>query len=210
MKFNKNNNLIIGISGVARSGKDTFGDLLKEKLEEFCSNSDSFMNNPDIKRVALATALKKEADEECISKFKISSFTQDPEEKKIIRPFLVSYGKEKRETTGGCYWTGLMQKQIDAVHGNVFIVSDIRYVTYENDEYQWLKKNGGCLVHVSRYIKTKALLIKPPNKDEAYNDPILESLADFNVVWPTTENKNIKNAFIQKFIEKIWTRTWNI
>lgn len=185
------NNFVIGISGVARSGKDTFASLLEAEIVKYSSK--------EVKRRALAYQLKKDINDRLLSRFNIQAFTSDDNEKKIIRPFLVEYGKEKRLETKGQYWTSKVQEEIDISNDCIFIITDIRYAIYESDEYQWIRKNNGILVHVSRYNGSIKNLILPPNEDEEFNDPILESLSDFKVVWPSTDNEETLNVFVRDF-----------
>ena len=65
-------NMIIGISGYARSGKDTFGLSLQRVLETFKIKS---------KVNAFANVLKQDLDSFLIKKFNISAFTKNDEEK---------------------------------------------------------------------------------------------------------------------------------
>jgi len=191
------NNLIIGISGVARSGKDTFAKILEEEINM------SYAAFRHAYRRALAHQLKSDVKEDFMNRFGIDSFTQDPIEKAVIRPFLVEYGKRFREETQGQHWTGKLQKEIKSkFKSSIIIVTDIRYAVYEKDEYSWIRRQNGLLIHVSRYDKGIKDLILPPNDDEAFNDPILEALADYKVVWPTTESLDIRRLFVKDFIRR--------
>jgi ABC-type uncharacterized transport system ATPase subunit len=75
-------NKIIGIAGCARSGKDTFFNILKKYL-------------PEVEQVALAGELKKDLDDFVKSKIGISVFTDDTKEKSLIRGLMVEYEKSK-------------------------------------------------------------------------------------------------------------------
>ena len=78
------NNVIIGVTGFARSGKDTF---FKE--------SSKLLSKAQCHRYAFADALKHESDDFLKKNVGISAFT-DAEDKELIRPFLVTYGTELR------------------------------------------------------------------------------------------------------------------
>ena len=71
---------VIGISGLARSGKDTLFQFLSGKLKE---------DNISSKRLAFADELKEECDDFLKKNIGISAFTEKNSEKEIIRPFLV-------------------------------------------------------------------------------------------------------------------------
>jgi len=78
---------IIGISGPARSGKDTLADLIIEILEA---------NNVKCIKTSFAKQLKLECRDFLQNTIGIDSFTEKDEEKKIIRPFLVTWGTHVR------------------------------------------------------------------------------------------------------------------
>jgi hypothetical protein len=197
-------NFLIGISGVARSGKDTFAELLEKEF-----SNHPWLNDIPVLRMALANQLKKEVREECLKRFNIDSFTTIKREKDIIRPFLVRYGKKYRIQSDGTHWTNQIQQELKKIHSSVIIITDIRYCIYENDEVGWLKQQKGLLIHVARYDHAVKNKILPPNDDEAFNDPILEALADFKVVWPTTDNVNIKRLFAKEFVNRYGRRIRN-
>ena len=82
------NKLYIGISGVARSGKNLFCDISKKIISEkyglTCSS------------YALAFSLKNDCKEFVKDKLGLDVFTEETEEKKIFREMLVWYGDVKR------------------------------------------------------------------------------------------------------------------
>ena len=95
---------LIGISGLARSGKDTLFELLSSKLNKEKVSS---------KRLAFADELKEECDDFLRSNIGISAFTEDNSEKEIIRPFLVCYGsKIRRRLNKNCWIERLSNKLI--------------------------------------------------------------------------------------------------
>ena len=85
----------IGISGFARSGKDTFYERCKIHLEK---------EGKKVCRFAFADALKSECDE-LLSKYTdISAFTENKTEKETVRPLLVSWGTQiRRELDQNCW-----------------------------------------------------------------------------------------------------------
>ena len=78
---------ILGISGLARSGKDSFYELCKPFLDK---------EGVKHRRMAFADELKEEADLILSKYVGISAFTENAEEKKVIRPLLVTYGTHIR------------------------------------------------------------------------------------------------------------------
>ena len=149
---------IIGIAGVARAGKDT----MLESLNQIYSDR-------NIKRVAFADALKQECDGFLMKNTGISAFTDNDSEKSIIRPFLVTYGTHLRRKLNPNCWIEVVFKAINPDCN--YAITDVRFP----NEAQWIKDQGGVLIHVSRSG------INPANEDEAMNDPILMSMSNIKV-----------------------------
>ena len=191
---------MIGLSGIAGSGKDLFCKLLlRDEIKGH--------------RVALADQLKSELRAFIIVKYNIDILKCSLQQKDTVRDLLVFYGGLKRFQTGGEYWTSIAQKKIDACKGTP-VVTDIRYDDFENDEIGWLKnKNKGVLVHIRKYWEADNLFerqrfyFEPPNEDEKRNDPRLMTKADYHIEWPHVESpdpKDIEKAlfpFVKEFAE---------
>jgi len=179
------NKRVLGISGVARAGKDTFASILERKL---------YLNNRTVLKVSLAGPLKKDCAEFLASTIKIDASTQILAEKNLIRPLFVWYGDAQRKLTGGRYWIDKADSIIKHSEFDYYIVTDVRYDTYEKDELYWVQKElGGVVCHVSRYYPqpdgTKVFVL-PPNDHERENDPKVKAKADFVVEWESVEGKN--------------------
>jgi hypothetical protein len=171
--------IIIGIGGLARSGKDTLCQLLKEELQS---------NSVSVKRMALADKLKEEIRPALLQEYGIDILDCTPEQKEIVRPKLVAFGKAAREDSKGTHWTTILDENIEKCAEQVIIVPDIRYNYYEEDEVKWVtKKRNGVLCHVRRYFYENGLakFTSPPNEDEWLNDPSVEVAADFHIIWNT-------------------------
>jgi hypothetical protein len=193
-----NQKMIIGITGVARSGKDTFYLILNKYLKERQMNS---------ARIALADDLKKELFDIAKQNFKIDLFKCDGKDKELIRPLMVAYGKCRRIQSEGKYWTSLATPKIkDLMKDNVIpIVTDIRYIEYKDDEYSWLKNLGGILIHISRKLDDGSS-IQPANIEEKANDNKLKAVADFCISWETCQDTNFLYELMNKNLEKIYER----
>jgi hypothetical protein len=190
---------IIGISGAARSGKDTFADCLIEVL--------SSMNIASHK-MSFANQLKIEVKDFLQKTIGIDSFTQDDEEKKIIRPFLVTWGTEVRRKQNPNIWIDHVESQLD--ENKVNIITDVRF----GNEMDWLKDKGGYSVFVSRYLENGAI-VEPANETESENNDILINRSDFQLSWTTVENLNWLTAVVYETLHKLvpekelqsWTQT---
>jgi hypothetical protein len=189
---------IIGISGYAGCGKDSFFNLLQKY-------------SPKVVRFALADALKEELKDFILSNYGLDIYTCSREEKNKLRPLLVFHAGMKRNTTNGTYWW----KKLDAIikeypdQSKVGVITDIRYAAYKHDEVSWLKEDmGGKLVHISKFKlnpEGKKVFAMPPNKEELVNDPLVVAKSDFRVFWEDCNNDldllNQKNEeMVKKFI----------
>lgn len=188
-------NKIIGVSGCARSGKDTFFAILRKYL-------------PEVEQVALAHELKKDLDDFVKSKIGISVFTDETKDKSLIRGLMVEYGKIKRQQTEGTYWTCLAQKKINEIlrSDKIPVVTDVRYDIYPKDEFFWLKEqNNGVLVHITRMFGNDE--IPPANEEESINNEKLKTKADYSIKWNTVEpnhkalDDNHLNETVKGFIK---------
>lgn len=176
---------LIGISGVAGAGKDLVAKLCIELLNERgfkCIN------------LSIANELKQDLHGLLKEKLNIDSFTENRNEKNIIRPVLVSYANMMRDLSYGTYWTKKLQTKIENIKDDYdyIFISDIRFHQYEQDEVPWLLKMRGKLVHVSCYHPYKHLYtkkmdkqyVKPYNEHEQENDPLIKEIADYKIDWP--------------------------
>lgn len=207
----------VGICGVATAGKDTFFALLRDYLKP---------HGIHVQRFALADKLKDEIDPYLKEQFGISAWTMNPEEKKLIRPSLVAHGYVRRMQSKGTHWTkqleGPIMKVLDKgeipIPGQLTIlpvVTDIRYAEYEEDEIYWVRKFGGKLVYITRYVNKTVIgkeasevvrdFVQPPNEDERRNDPKLRAQADYVIEWDTVAKPTLENLgeHIENFIKAL-------
>lgn len=189
---------MIGITGVARCGKDTFYSILKKYLEE---------KNIKSERLALADDLKKELNDFTKEKFKIDLFKCDGQDKELVRPLMVAYGKCRRVQSEGKHWTSQLEPKIkDLLKNNIIpIITDIRYIEYKDDEYAWLKSHNGILIHLSRKLDDGSL-VPPANIEEKANDNKLKAVADFTICWDTCQDTNFLYELMQKNLRNIYDR----
>ena len=129
----KNN--MIGLTGVARSGKDTFYSILNKYLEE---------KNIKSQRIALADILKKELNDFTKEKFKIDLNKCEGNEKELIRPLMFAYGKCRRMQSEGKYWTSLVDPNIKEF--KKWRLGKETNIDYDSFRVNWYKK------HLSKII----------------------------------------------------------
>lgn len=184
MVSSENKKLVIGISGYARSGKDTLANILKSSFTE---------NKIKTKIFSFAFALKNDIDSFCLSKIGISAFTEDTDQKSKIRPMLISYGQVQRGASSGTYWLKKLKPEIDQFFendGDVAVVSDLRFKEFEFDETDFIKSyENNAIVTISR-IMENGMLNVAAHESELENLPRISKIADFELTWNTNNNKN--------------------
>lgn len=147
---------IIAIGGISRSGKDLFCKIAAKILEK---------NGKKVFKLAFADELKNDLDPFLKEKYGISAWTENPEEKTIIRPLLVAHGCSKRLQTGGVYWIDKLQLKLNWIttgspDGNSFnvinqddvpdyvFISDVRFP----NESDWVQNDlKGIFIHISKF-----------------------------------------------------------
>lgn len=186
---------IIGLSGVAGSGKDLFCDLLASQVS--------------CRRFSLADALKSEVSPYIKEHFGIDPVSCTRDDKNLIRPALVAHGSLKRKQTNGRYWIEKLQPKMEkftfeaATAGKTpdfLVITDIRYDEYPKDESTWLKEEmNGTLVHISNFSMARRLqcFVQPANEEEAREDPKLQQQADYLVEWEMMKGDPVE---IQKIL----------
>lgn len=190
--------MVIGLTGVARCGKDTFYGILNRYLEEKQIKS---------QRLAFADDLKKELNDFTKEKFKIDLFKCYGTDKELVRPLMVAYGKCRRSQSEGKYWTSQLDVKVEKLlKDNIIpIITDVRYIEYKDDEYSWLKSYNGILIHLSRKLDDGSI-IPPANIEEKSNDNKLKAVADYSVCWDTCQDTNFLYELMQKHLKNIYER----
>ena len=187
--------LYIGISGVARSGKDSLALEIENLIRSH--------KGKIIYRTSLAQPLKEDCKDFIKQYLGLNVFTDNNEEKATFREFLVWYGKVKRQQTEGKYWTSLLDERVQKYQPDVCIIPDVRYQQYEQDEVSWLKaKPNSILIHLQR-IAINGEIVPPANMDESINDSIIQNSADYKIIWPTFTDDN-KQQNMREVAEKVF------
>lgn len=172
--------IVIGISGVARCGKDTFFKQLRSIV-------------PDCERFALADELKRETRAAIMEETSVDILNCSKEEKESARHLLVCYAKSKRMDTNGRHWIEKLAPSIEASVSSMICVTDVRHGDYPRDEIYWIKNEmKGFLVHISqfKYVDCDAgklkVFLQPANEEERRNEPVLKAAADYRIEWEYT------------------------
>ena len=188
------NNKIIGIAGNARSGKDTLGKNFEKILEDNGIKSRVF---------SFANELKKSVDGFLMKQLGISAFTEDEDEKKIIRPFLVFWGTDMMRSVNDNIWVEKLQPSL--YDDQVNIITDVRFL----NELQWVKDNNGFSVLLKRDGA------EPANNYEEENNKCIADSADlcFHIgdfdderLIQTAANE-VLNSLIDEKTYKLWKTT---
>lgn len=181
-------NKIIGISGYARSGKDTFYNRSALHLKS---------RNLESIRYAFADALKEELDGLLKEHVGISAFTEKDKEKELIRPLLVTYGTELRRQLNPNCWIDKIKSRVlaDAGEGKYVFITDVRF----ENEAQWVKSQGGTMVYVERDS------IKPANGEEHRQNVRMRKYLDYKIFWDTfgEDKTNLCDEHVLPFLSHL-------
>jgi hypothetical protein len=166
---------MIGISGLARSGKDTLANNFAEIISE-----DWGLN---VKIFSFADEIKRQSDDFIKNNYKISAFSEDTKEKEIIRDFLVCHGETMKKINSNTIWADIIIKKIKQSNEKFFpIITDVRF----DFEAKRVKEVNGQVVHISKIGN------KPPNDIEAKNDPLVREESDLCHSWGVYEPDQMK------------------
>lgn len=178
---------LLGISGVARSGKDTFVKHAQRILKS---------KNIIAPRIAFADQLKNKINSFLSNAMGISAYTKNDNEKKIIRPLLVGFGEGMRALDPD-YWINSVKESLEVAISENFlpIISDVRY----KNEANFVKSLGGKVICVSREGVLAA------NLEEDIHQPQVDAIADYSFAWPTfgsDEDERI-DSYVAEALTKI-------
>lgn len=167
--------LVIGLTAFAKTGKDCFCNSLRSVVEEEYGGK--------FQRVALADPLKEEMKDFFLCNFGINIHNCKNEQKELLRPLLVAYGKAKRIQTNGTYFWHKAKNTIESSDADVFVVTDIRYDQYERDEYFFIRSFSNNL-----FLGLSRDGVIAPNEDELEEIPKLIEKADQEIKLPNFKN----------------------
>jgi len=186
-KLNFGSRTILGLSGVAGSGKDTFFSLLSQKLS--------------FQRFALADELKILTRKDLLKKYNVDILNCTRDEKDLVRNDLVLFAKQKRLDSCGKFWTDILSKKIQESSAKYICITDIRHNWFSKDEVFWLKNIlGGRLVDISSYDPINGKFVQPPNEEEEFHYPEVKAAADYYVIWPKVSDIKKLDLFVDQCI----------
>lgn len=188
------NTKLIAVTGLARSGKDSFASEIKRQVTDLAPDK-------SVGIFAFAEGVRKEIQFFLQENFSISAWTEEEEEKKIIRPFLVAYGNAKRDLSKNRYWIEKLEKQIQQRQCDVSIISDLRFAENETDELAWFKKQNGLHIHLDRLVDGQEM--KAPNEFEEKNNPKLREAADVVLKMEYEESLDTFKKTVKTNVENI-------
>lgn len=182
-------NKYIGVSGVARSGKNLFCDIATDILTK---------RGLTCKTFSLAWYLKKDCESFVKEKLGLDIFSEKTEDKNIFRPLLIYYGIEKRKQSEGRCWIDLLNADIRSSSADVNFVSDVRFASCKNDELQWIQSElNGKIIHLRQWKMGEGMVrsyVPPAGSDEESNDPIMNKFADVRVEWEHSKSESYSGA----------------
>ena len=183
------NKHIIAIAGNARCGKDTLGKNISELLNEYGIKSSTY---------SFADELKRETDKFLLETIGISAYTDNDEEKLVIRPFLVFWGTEIRRKINPSIWVDKVFQRIKT--DEVAIITDLRF----ENELDFVKSNNGSLIYLSR-INPDGNYVGPANDYEKTNNEFLAKNADSNFTWLSSDDLSLIKLLSNEALETILT-----
>lgn len=179
--------MIIGICGVARSGKDTTYNLFNKAL---------LKRNKTSERFAFADQIKYELKPLLEENFNINPFDCDDDTKEKIRPLMVAYGTHLARALDENHWIKRLSQRIKSKS-----IADYQFITdvrYEN-EINFLRSNfdKSYIIYVEREG------FKPINEEEEINCPKLRSRSDYVINWPSfNEAESEGYPYVEKIINE--------
>lgn len=171
---------IIGISGNALVGKDTLcNSMIKVFKEKYKLNAN---------RISLAgDTVRLDMQKFIWDKFQIDVWNPTMEEKTLIRPLLVEYGRVQRELTKGRYFIDKF-KPI----GDISIAPDVRYAENKKDELYWITEEvDGFLIFLERDGNF------PANSYEEVNNQKIKEKANLILNIPTFKKSEIESETLK-------------
>lgn len=127
--------LLIGVAGYGRTGKDTVASLIRELARDVVK----------IKTYKFADKVREECAVAC-AEIGIDPWTEDPVEKERIRPWMIDIGAGRRDEDPGFWIKALDKTMTQDKESDIKIVTDVRY----QNEADWIMGQRGILILLHR------------------------------------------------------------
>lgn len=162
----------IFITGFARSGKDTMGDVLHKYLS---------LNSLHPKKYSFAAPLKKMCEKQVKDNYGLSVYSENTEDKSKFRQLLVDTAKMYRDNTKGEYFHKIIQTDIlfdwneehNFSKSFIPIITDLRFAEFHQhgtEEINFAVKAGIIIDVIQNGINA-------PNDTEKFNMDLIRKIA---------------------------------
>lgn len=176
---------VIGICGYARCGKDSLYNALEAH------------RGKRVHRIAFGDAIKEDLEEFIKVNFDIDIWTDNDDEKKLIRPIVLAYGNAKRSIDAD-YWIKRALAKVTEKTDHIYVFTDIRY----ERELVTVKGIYGYNTHIV-YLEREGN--KPANTDEElYVTPMVD-LVDSRIWMPDYKGEGKLPRLSDDFFETAGT-----
>ena len=184
---NMNKPKILLLSGYARTGKDTFFDLLQQVAIED--------NNNIFSGFSFAYELKKDLAP-LVEEMGINIFNPTDEQKKIIRNLMIAYGCAWREIDIN-HWVKKVDAKIDTLtEGSIAVIRDTRFISEVQYYFDKYGRENVLLVEIIRNGAPQ------PPEEELKNQPELSKNADVVLQWETDPSLESLKPKVRYFYEQ--------
>lgn len=188
------NIFVVGICGYARTGKDSFASIFKQKCEKKGFDCHIFNLANDLKEIANLITLEY---------LNIDSRFIPDENKEMLRPLLVGIGETFRNFNEN-YWLSRVNDKISRIEANkktFVVIPDVRYL----NEAKWINSfDDKDIIYLYRDK------IIPPNSQELKNIPEIKSKFDLTPInWPEINlskkllTNDKLNCIVEEYLENI-------
>jgi hypothetical protein len=170
---------MIGISGIARAGKDSLAKELKNLIEKDY--------DVEVKIIHLADRLKSDLDKLISCNFNFDVFTENNDEKELMRPILVAYGEAMKQKWGKEVWLKKLENEMvkwdklrkeEKLKKNFYIIADVRFDFEVDYLFEKFKAES---IHISKVDNPYR------NEIEKLNDPLVKEKCNITHTWPPYE-----------------------
>ena len=174
---------LIAITGNRLVGKDTLYKLLRELDLRFV-------------RVSFADELKDLFEDISFTLFDKFIHQLSPEQKEILRPWLIQVGTKAREKDVNIWAKKVEGFIFDSIYnGEIPVITDMRFKS-EYDFYKNIYGNEMFLINLSRNGAPT------PTDEEKIHGPEVAKLANYALDWPTDPTNVLLRPLVADFYQK--------